>query len=184
MAHTTQDEVARLVVEHYRRHARELPFRKTRDPYAIWVCEIMAQQTRLSVVIPYWERWLARFPTVRALAEASLDDVLALWSGLGYYARARSLHEAARVVVEEHGGKLPRRPEALAALPGIGPYTAGAIASIAFGVDAPAVDGNVARIFARLFGGGSSTQAALPGRGTRACWIRDRANRWGGVVCR
>jgi len=145
-------EITRRVVAHFRTHARDLPFRKTRDPYAIWVCEIMAQQTRLSVVIPYWERWLARFPTVAALAAAALDDVLAHWAGLGYYARARALHRAAGVIVERHGGRLPEDPEALAALPGIGPYTAGAIASIAHGRRAAIVDGNVARIFARLFG--------------------------------
>jgi A/G-specific adenine glycosylase len=145
-------EIANRVVAHYRAHARDLPFRKTRDPYAIWVCEIMAQQTRLAVVIPYWERWLARFPTVRSLAGAPLDDVLAHWAGLGYYARARGLHRAAKVLVERHGGRLPDDVAELAGLPGIGPYTAGAIASIAFGKRAPIVDGNVARIFARLFG--------------------------------
>lgn len=144
--------VTQLVVDHYRRHARDLPFRRTRDGYAIWVCEIMAQQTRLSVVIPYWERWLQRFPTVAALAAAPLDDVLASWSGLGYYARARSLHRAAQVVMREHGGRLPSTAAELEKLPGIGPYTAGAIASIAFGEAAPVVDGNVARIFARLYG--------------------------------
>jgi A/G-specific adenine glycosylase len=144
-------EISRRVVDHYRRHARDLPFRRTRDPYAIWVCEIMAQQTRLSVVIPYWERWLARFPTVAALAEAPLDDVLAHWSGLGYYARARSLHRAACVIVDQHGGRVPSDPVALGALPGIGPYTAGAIGSIAFGQRVPVVDGNVVRILARVY---------------------------------
>jgi A/G-specific adenine glycosylase len=149
---TGRNEITRRVVAHYRAHARDLPFRHTKDPYAIWICEIMAQQTRLSVVIPYWQRWLARFPTVAALAEAPLDDVLAHWSGLGYYARARALHRAAAVIMERHDGRLPNDVEALTALPGIGPYTAGAIASIAYGRRAAIVDGNVARIFARLYG--------------------------------
>jgi A/G-specific adenine glycosylase len=143
--------LAAKVVAHHRRHARPLPWRAARDPYAIWVCEIMAQQTRLATVIPYWERWLAHFPDVRALAAADQGDVLALWAGLGYYARARSLHRAARLVVERHAGQLPDDLDLLLALPGIGRYTAGAIASIAFGRRAPVVDGNVGRVFARLF---------------------------------
>src|SRR5687767_15814092 len=107
----------------------------------------MLQQTRVATVIPYWERWMAKFPTVGALASAPLDDVLAAWSGLGYYSRARNLHAGARAV----GGDLPRRASELRAVPGIGPYTAGAIASIAFGERAPLVDGNVARVLARVF---------------------------------
>jgi A/G-specific adenine glycosylase len=144
--------IAARVVEHYRKHARPLPWRANKDPYAIWICEIMAQQTRLATVIPYWERWLVRFPTVTALAEAPQGDVLAAWAGLGYYARARSLHEAARLMVERHGGRVPDTMAELLALPGIGRYTAGAIASIAFGRRVPVVDGNVGRVFARLFG--------------------------------
>ncbi len=134
----------------YRSVARDLPWRRTRDPYAIWVSEVMLQQTQVARVIPFYERWMARFPTVVHLAEASLDEVLKLWEGLGYYARARKLHEAARLVVERHGGRLPCSPEALMALPGIGPYTAGAIASIAFGRRAVALDGNGRRVLARL----------------------------------
>lgn len=142
----------RRVLSHYRRARRDLPFRGLRDPYAIWVAEIMAQQTRLSTVVPYWQRWMQRFPTIEALAAASEDEVMAAWSGLGYYARARSLHRAAREVARRLGGRLPDEPTRLAELPGIGRYTAGAIASIAFGRRAAVVDGNVARVFARYFG--------------------------------
>ncbi len=133
------------------RSQRDLPWRRTRDPYAIWVSEVMLQQTQVATVIPYWERFLARFPTLPALAAAPLPEVLALWRGLGYYARARNLHRAAGAVVEAHGGKLPGSVDALAALPGFGRYTVGAVASIAFGLEAPLVDGNVARVFSRLF---------------------------------
>jgi A/G-specific adenine glycosylase len=131
------------------RNRRELPWRRTRDPYAIWLSEVMLQQTQVATVIPYWERFLARFPTVTALAEAPLDEVLSLWSGLGYYSRARNLHRAANEVVARHGGALPASHAALLALPGFGRYTAGAVASIAFGLPEPLVDGNVARVFSR-----------------------------------
>jgi A/G-specific adenine glycosylase len=144
-------EVARRVVAHFRSVRRDLPWRRSRDPYAIWVSEIMLQQTRVAAVVPYYERWMARFPTVTALAEAPLDDVLAAWAGLGYYSRARNLHRGAREVVTRHGGALPASAAALRALPGIGPYTAGAIASIAFAQPEPLVDGNVARVLARLY---------------------------------
>jgi A/G-specific adenine glycosylase len=144
-------EIARAVVEHYAGARRDLPWRRTRDPYAIWISEIMLQQTRVATVIPYWERWMARFPTVQALASAPLDDVLAAWAGLGYYSRARNLHAGARAVGERWAGALPRRAAELREVPGIGPYTAGAIASIAFGERAPLVDGNVARVLARVF---------------------------------
>jgi len=130
---------------------RDLPWRRTRDPYAIWISEAMLQQTRVEVVIPYYARFLARLPDVRALAQAEEEDVLALWSGLGYYARARSLRNAARGIVERHGGVLPRTREAWLALPGVGPYTAGAVLSIAFGQPEALVDGNVQRVLARLF---------------------------------
>ncbi len=129
----------------------DLPWRRTRDPYAVWVAEIMLQQTQIAAVIPYYERWLARFPTVEALATAPLDDVLKVWEGLGYYSRARNLYAAARVVVEQYGGKLPRTVSELTKLPGIGRYTAGAIASIAFDVPAPVLDGNVVRVLSRVF---------------------------------
>ncbi len=129
---------------------RDLPWRRTADPYRIWVSEIMLQQTQVATVIPYYERFLRRFPDVCALAAANLDEMLALWQGLGYYARARHLHAAARIVCERHGGQLPADPGALRALPGIGEYTAGAIASIAYGVRTPAIDGNVVRVLCRL----------------------------------
>jgi A/G-specific adenine glycosylase len=134
----------------YDAHARDLPWRRTRDPYAIWVSEIMLQQTRVETVIPYYTRFLQRFPTALSLADAALDDVLAHWSGLGYYRRARLLHEGARAVVRDHQGSLPRDPAQRRALPGIGAYTAGAIGSIAFDLPEPIVDGNVARVLSRV----------------------------------
>ena len=127
------------------------PWRQTDDPYAIWVAEVMLQQTQISTVIPYYERWLAQFPTVEALAAAPLDDVLKLWQGLGYYSRARYVWAAAQQVVAEYDGQLPQTVAELMALPGIGRYTAGAIASIAFGQPAPVLDGNVIRVLARLY---------------------------------
>lgn len=144
----------------YGRHGRDLPWRSSRDPYAIWVSEILLQQTRVSAGLPYYHRFLKRFPTVGALAEARLDDVLKCWEGLGYYSRARNLHQAAKLVVREHGGKLPSSADGLRQLPGIGPYTAGAIASIAFDRDEPVVDGNVIRILCRLFGIDADVTAA------------------------
>jgi A/G-specific adenine glycosylase len=140
----------RNLVRWYRHHHRKLPWRATRDPYRIWVSEIMLQQTRVETVRPYYVRWLRAFPTVQALARATDDRVLKLWEGLGYYSRARNLHRAARIVVRDHGSKLPRSADGLRALPGIGRYTAGAIASIAFGERVPLVDGNVARVFTRI----------------------------------
>lgn len=129
----------------------DLPWRRTRDPYRIWIAEIMLQQTQIATVIPYYERWLARFPTVEALAGAPLDEVLKQWEGLGYYSRARNLHAAAQMVVDHHGGRLPESAEELMKLPGIGRYTAGAIASIAFDEPAAVLDGNVIRVLSRLF---------------------------------
>ncbi len=143
--------IADQLVAWYRDNRRDLPWRRTRDPYAIWVSEIMLQQTRVAVVVPYWERWMARFPTAAALAAAPLDDVLAAWSGLGYYGRARNLHRGAREVVARYRGRLPDSAGELRSLPGIGRYTAGAIASLAFDRREPLVDGNVARVLARLF---------------------------------
>jgi A/G-specific adenine glycosylase len=134
----------------FARARRDLPWRRDRDPYRVWVSEAMLQQTRVEAVVPYYERFLARFPDVRALAAAPIDDVLAAWSGLGYYRRARALHAAARAVAERHGGAFPSTREALLALPGVGPYTAGAVASIAFDRPEPLVDGNVARVLARI----------------------------------
>ena len=139
------------LLEWYDRQKRDLPWRRTRDPYAIWLSEVMLQQTQVATVIPYWERFLQRFPTVEALAAAPLPDVLAGWRGLGYYSRARNLHRAAQEVVARFGGKLPSTAAELLTLPGFGRYTAGAVASIAFGEPAPLVDGNVARVLSRLF---------------------------------
>lgn len=133
-------------------HKRELPWRGTRDPYAVWVSEVMLQQTRVETVIPYYHRFLERFPTPQALAEASEDEVLSRWSGLGYYRRARLLHAGVREVVERYGGRVPEDPQARRSLPGVGRYTAGAIGSIAFDRPEPIVDGNVARVLARLRG--------------------------------
>jgi A/G-specific adenine glycosylase len=130
--------------------ARDLPFRRTRDPYAIWVAEVMLQQTRVETVLPYYERFLSRWPSAQALADAPLDDVLAAWSGLGYYRRARLLHAGARHVRDVHGGTIPDDLEAIRAIPGVGAYTSGAIASQAFDRAAPLVDGNVARVLARV----------------------------------
>ncbi|WP_118181007.1 A/G-specific adenine glycosylase [Paraburkholderia phosphatilytica] len=136
-----------------RQHGRhDLPWQKTRDPYRIWLSEIMLQQTQVSTATPYYLRFLARFPDVAALAAAPLDDVMALWAGLGYYTRARNLHRCAQVVVEQHGGAFPSTVDGLAELPGIGRSTAAAIASFAFGARATILDGNVKRVLARVFG--------------------------------
>jgi A/G-specific adenine glycosylase len=135
----------------YAQHARNLPWRGNHDPYTIWVSEIMLQQTRVESVIPYFRIWLERFPDIPALARASQQEVLALWEGLGYYSRARNMHRAAQIIMKEWNGELPQDPQALSKLPGIGRYTAGAIASIGFGKDAPALDGNIRRVMARLF---------------------------------
>ncbi len=134
------------------RNLRDLPWRaEPRDPYRVWISETMLQQTQVVTVIPYFQRFTERFPTMEALAAAPLDEVLKLWEGLGYYARARNLHRAAQQVVAESGGQLPDKVAGLSKLPGIGAYTAGAIASIAFGQDAPVVDGNVKRVLCRVY---------------------------------
>jgi A/G-specific adenine glycosylase len=149
----------------YAQNGRDLPFRRTRDPYAIWVSEVMLQQTQVSTVLPYYERWMKRFPNVTALARASEQQVLASFQGLGYYSRARRLQAAARVVVQRHGGQIPSELEALRALPGIGDYSAGAIASIAFSRREPLVDGNVLRVLCRVYAlRGDPTRAALKQR--------------------
>ncbi|MEO8840960.1 MAG: A/G-specific adenine glycosylase [Kofleriaceae bacterium] len=157
------------IVAHYATVKRDLPWRRSRDPYAIWVSEIMLQQTRVQTVIPYWQRWMAKFPTVRALAEAPLDDVLAAWAGLGYYSRARNLKKGAEAVTTKWAGVLPQRASELREVPGIGPYTAGAIASIAFGERAPLVDGNVARVLARVYAIEDDIKSTA---GQRALWQR------------
>jgi A/G-specific adenine glycosylase len=141
----------RPLLDWYRRNRRELPWRRTSDPYRIWVSEVMLQQTTVKAVAPYYEAFLARFPDVHALAEAAEEDVLASWSGLGYYHRARNLHRGARHVVDKHGGVFPRTVEAALAVPGVGLYTASAVLSIAFGTALPVVDGNVRRVLARLY---------------------------------
>ncbi len=144
-------DVRRLLLAAYDAGKRTLPWRGETDPYRIWVSEIMLQQTRVDTVVPYYGRWLERFPDIQTLAEAEEDEVLRAWQGLGYYSRARRLQEGAQVVRETHGGIVPGNSEALRELPGIGEYTAGAVASIAFGEVVPAVDGNVKRVLSRLF---------------------------------
>jgi A/G-specific adenine glycosylase len=139
-----------MLLAWFREHGRDLPWRRTHDPYAVLVSEFMAQQTTVAAVVPYFERWMKLFPTVAALAEADEQSVLAAWQGLGYYSRARNFHRAAKAVVERHGGKIPADLEALRALPGIGEYTAGAVMAFAFDKPAPVVDANVARVLARL----------------------------------
>lgn len=144
-------EISDKILQWYEDHGRKLPWRGHPDPYAVWVSEIMLQQTRVETVIPYFERWMIRFPSIPDLANATEGEVLSLWEGLGYYSRARNLHKAARLVVDGHGGELPRDLPSLRKLPGIGRYTAGAIASMAFGLDEATLDGNLRRIFARVF---------------------------------
>jgi A/G-specific adenine glycosylase len=140
----------RNLLSWFRRHARDLPWRRTCDPYRIWVSEIMLQQTQVATVVPYFERFIARFPSVRGLAEAREQDVLRLWEGLGYYRRARQLHEAARAIVAQHGGEIPRDADALRSLPGIGRYTAGAILSLACDQREPILEANSIRVLSRL----------------------------------
>lgn len=142
--------VAKALEKWFAANARELPWRETRDPYRIWVSEVMLQQTRVETVLAYYEPFIERFESVHALARASEDEVLSAWSGLGYYRRARFLHKGARYVAEHLGGELPADVEGLRAVPGVGPYTAGALASIAFDLPEPLVDGNVARVSSRL----------------------------------
>ncbi len=140
----------RALLRWFAQHARTMPWRERPTPYRVWVSEVMLQQTQVATVIPYFDRFMARFPTVEALAAAPLEEVLKLWEGLGYYRRARHLHQAAQIIVEQHGGGIPQDEKALLALPGVGRYTAGAIRSIAFSLPAPILDGNVKRVLARL----------------------------------
>jgi A/G-specific adenine glycosylase len=134
----------------FRAHKRDLPWRASRDPYRVWLAEVMLQQTRIAAVMPYYERFLKSLPDVESLASAPIAEVLKLWSGLGYYSRARNLHRAAKKIVQHHGGKFPRTLDAALELPGIGRYTAGAVLSIAYDVPLSVLDGNVARVLARL----------------------------------
>ena len=156
------DTVAALL-DWYDRERRDLPWRAKRrkkaDPYGVWLSEIMLQQTTVKAVIPFYLKFLARWPTVTDLAAASLNDVLAAWAGLGYYSRARNLHKCAQTIVAEHGGSFPASEAELLALPGVGPYTAAAIAAIAFGIPASPVDGNIERVVSRLF----AVRHPLPG---------------------
>ncbi|MGD8863395.1 MAG: A/G-specific adenine glycosylase [Myxococcales bacterium] len=145
-------EIRAALLSFFDEHARELPWRDTRDPYAVWVSEIMLQQTRVDTVVRYYDRFLQRFPTAEALAAAEQDEVMAAWSGLGYYRRARMLHAGVREVVARYGGRVPQDLQARRGLPGVGRYTAGAIGSIAFGLPEPVVDGNVTRVLCRLHG--------------------------------
>ncbi len=151
MATRKSKRIAPGLLAWYRQNGRILPWRGYPGPYAVWVSEIMLQQTRVEAVVPYFEAWMRRFPTIESLAQASEQEVLNAWEGLGYYSRARNLHKAAKLIVEKHGGELPRDLGALRQLPGVGRYTVGAIASIAFGLDEPTLDGNLRRVFARLF---------------------------------
>lgn len=161
--------VADALVAWFREHGRNYPWRRTRDPYAILVSEIMLQQTQITTVLDrgYYARWLERFPDFSTLAVAAEEVVLKTWEGLGYYRRARSLHRLAKVVLEEHGGVFPRDHAAILALPGIGPYTAGAVASFAFGQSTPIVDGNVARVLSRLNNDATPVDTTT---GSKALW--------------
>ncbi|MGA9398859.1 MAG: A/G-specific adenine glycosylase [Anaerolineaceae bacterium] len=146
-----KNRIARLILKWYNQKARRLPWRGVNDPYATWVSEVMLQQTRVETVIPFYRRWMERFPDIQSLADATEQEVLGVWEGLGYYTRARHLWQAAGILINDFDGHLPRDPRSLERLPGVGRYTAGAIASIAFGVDAPVLDGNVKRVLARVF---------------------------------
>lgn len=169
----TDTEIAALVTRWQQAHGRShLPWQQTRDPYRVWLSEIMLQQTQVGTVLDYYPRFLARFPDVQALAVASPDDVLALWSGLGYYSRARNLHRCAQQVVAQHGGAFPASAEVLATLPGIGRSTAGAIAAFCFGERSPILDANVRRVLTRLLGFGEDLAVA---RNERQLWDHAQA---------
>lgn len=144
------ENITKSLLDWYDKNKRDLPWRHAREPYAVWISEIMAQQTRITYLLSYYERFISRFPTAQLLAEAPEDDVLKVWEGLGYYARARNLQKAAQKIMSDFGGQLPRTKQELLTLPGIGEYTAGAILSIAYGIPVPAVDGNVLRVYSRM----------------------------------
>ena len=144
-------QLSTLLLAWYAKNSRTLPWRGDPDPYKIWVSEIMAQQTRIQTVIPYYLRWMKAFPSIRSLAQASEQDVLKKWEGLGYYSRARNLHQAAILLMEKYAGHLPEESRLLDELPGIGPYSAAAISSVAFGKDEAALDGNIRRVLSRVF---------------------------------
>src|SRR5579872_810155 len=151
----------------YSRHARPLPWRKTADPYVIWISEIMLQQTTVAAVVPYFDRFVKRFPTLESLASAAEKEVLRRWEGLGYYSRARNLHRAARILVRERGGRFPNDVAELLTLPGIGRYTAGAIASFAFDKQAPILEANTLRLYCRLLDFGGDPRSAA---GQKLLW--------------
>lgn len=155
------------LLEWYRTHRRDLPWRRTRDPYRIWLSEVMLQQTQVDTALAYYERFVARFPTLDDLAAADLDEVLELWAGLGYYNRARNFHAAVREVAATYGGRVPQSPEVFGSFAGVGPYTTGAVLSIAYDKPVPAVDGNVQRVLARLLGIFDPVDRAA---GRRAIW--------------
>jgi A/G-specific adenine glycosylase len=148
----TAAKLVSALLDWFAANARDLPWRRTRDPYAVWVSEIMLQQTQVKTVIPFWERWMKELPTIEAAAKADSAKIHKLWEGLGYYTRVRNLQKAAQVIVEKHDGTFPKKFEDVLALPGIGRYTAGAIGSIAFNQPVPILDGNVIRVLTRLFG--------------------------------
>ncbi|MDP1545745.1 MAG: A/G-specific adenine glycosylase [Anaerolineales bacterium] len=162
-----------LLLKWYSRHSRTMPWRNHPDPYAVWVSEIMLQQTRVETVIPYFDKWMKQFPDVTSLANAKEQDVLNAWEGLGYYTRARNLHKAAKIIASTFNGQLPRDLEALRSLPGIGRYTVGAIASIAFKMDEPTLDGNLRRVFSRLY---DVTEYADSPAGEKILWERAAQN--------
>jgi A/G-specific adenine glycosylase len=144
-------DLAELLLDWYAQHARTMPWRDQPDPYAIWVSEVMLQQTRVETVIQYFKKWMERFPDIPTLARSSEDEILAVWEGLGYYSRARNLYRTAQVIMEKYSGIIPDQVSELIKLPGIGRYTAGAIASIAYKANEPVLDGNIRRVFSRLF---------------------------------
>jgi len=173
---TDVTELRAALLAWFARAKRPLPWRKTRDPYAVWVSEVMLQQTQVKTVLDYYARWMRRFPTLRALADAPESAVLHAWQGLGYYARARRLHQAARLVVRDYAAVVPRDPTILRGIPGVGAYTAGAVASIAYGVAAPVVDGNVERVLCRAF-----ALSGDPARATLKRTLWDLAARFAAV---
>jgi len=136
----------------YRNNKRPLPFRSTKDPYKIWVSEIMLQQTQMKTAIPFYERWINKLPTIESVASTDIDSLLKLWEGLGYYKRCQNFYQASKIIVEKYKGIVPSNYESFKGLPGVGDYTAGAVLSISFGIPVPAIDGNVKRVMARLYG--------------------------------
>ena len=136
----------------YNNNKRLLPFRSTKDPYKIWISEIMLQQTQMKTVIPFYERWINTLPTIRSVAKTNIDSLLKLWEGLGYYRRCHNFHQASKIIVEDYKGVVPSDYKSFKGLPGVGDYTAGAVLSISFGIPVPAIDGNVKRVMARLYG--------------------------------